>query len=95
MWELDCKESWTPKNWRFWTVVLAKTLGSPLDCKEIQPVRPKENQSWIFIGRTDAEAEAPIFQPSDPKKQLTEKTLMLRKMDGKRREGGAEDDMIR
>ena len=76
-------------------MVLEKTRESPLDCKAIKPVNPKGNQSWIFIGRTDAEAEAPIFQPSDPKKQLTEKTLMLRKMDGKRREGGAEDDMIR
>ena len=75
--------------------LLEKTLESLLDCKEIQPIHPKGNESWIFIGRTDAEAEAPIFQPSDPKKQLTEKTLMLRKMDGKRREGGAEDDMIR
>ena len=61
MWELDHKESWAPKNWCFWTVVLEKTLGSPLDCKEIQPVHPKGNQSWIFIGRTDAEPEAPIF----------------------------------
>ena len=57
MWELDCKESWAPKNWCFWTVVLEKTLESPLDCKEIQPVYPKGNKSWIFIGRTDAEAE--------------------------------------
>ena len=60
MWELDYKESWVPKNWCFWTVVLEKTLESPLDRKEIQPVYPKENQSWIFIGRTDAEAETPI-----------------------------------
>ena len=58
MWELDCEESWVPKNWCFWTVVL-ETLESPLDCKEIQPVHPKGNQSWIFIGRTDAEAETP------------------------------------
>ena len=57
MWELDYKESWAPKNWCFWTVVLEKTLKNPLDCKEIQPVHPKGNQSWIFIGRTDAEAE--------------------------------------
>ena len=63
MWELDCEESWVPKNWCFWTVVLEKTLESPLDCKEIQPVNPKGNQSWIFIGRTDAEAEAPILWP--------------------------------
>ena len=61
MWELDHKESWVPKNWCFWTVVLEKTLESPLDCKEIKPVNPKGNQSWIFIGRTDVEAEAPIL----------------------------------
>ena len=61
MWELDYKESWAPKNWCFWTVVLEKTLESPLDCKEIQPVRPKGDQSWVFIGRTDAEAEFPIL----------------------------------
>ena len=65
MWELDCEESWAPKNWCFWTVVLEKTLESPLDYKEIQPVHPKGNQSWIFIGRTDAEAETPIFWPPD------------------------------
>ena len=67
MWELDYKESWAPKNWCFWTVVLEKTLESPLDCKEIQPVRPKGDQSWIFIGRTDAEAETPILWPPDVK----------------------------
>ena len=67
MWELDCKESWVPKNWCFWTVVLEKTLERPLDCKEIQPVHPKGNQSWIFIGRTDAEAETPILWPTDAK----------------------------
>ena len=60
MWELACKESWAPKNWYFWTVVLEKALESPLDCQEIQPVHPKGNQSWIFTGRTDAEAEARI-----------------------------------
>ena len=68
MWELDYKESWAPKNWSFWTVVL-KTLESPLDCKEIQPVHPKD-QSWIFIGRTDAEAEAPILWPPNVKSWL-------------------------
>ena len=67
MWEWDYKESWVLKNWCFWTVVLEKTLESPLDCKEIQPVHPKGNQSWIFIGRTEAEAETPIFWPSDAK----------------------------
>ena len=68
MWELDYKESWAWKNWCFWTVVLEKTLESPLDSKEIQLVHPKGNQSWIFIGRTDAEAEAPILWPPDAKK---------------------------
>ena len=67
MWELDYKESWAPKNWHFWTVVLEKTLESPLDWKEIQPVHPKGNQSWIFIGRTDAEAETLMFWPPDAK----------------------------
>ena len=70
MWELDLKESWAPKNWCFWTVVLEKALESPLDCKEIKPVNHKGNQSWIFIGRTDAETEAPILWPSDAKNWL-------------------------
>ena len=70
MWELDRKESWGLKNWCFWTVVLEKTLESPLDCKEIKPVHPKGNQSWIFIGRTDAEAGAPILWPPDAKMWL-------------------------
>ena len=61
MWELDCEESWAPKNWCFWTVVLEKTLESPLDCKEIQPVHPEGDKSWVLIGRTDAEAETPIL----------------------------------
>ena len=73
VWELDSKESWAPKNRCFWTVVLEKTLESPLDCKEIQPVHPKGNQSWIFSGRTDAEAEAPILWPPDAKNWLTGK----------------------
>ena len=67
MWELDYKESWASKNWCFWTVLLEKTLESPLDWKEIQPVHPKGNQSWIFIGRTDVEAETPILWPPDAK----------------------------
>ena len=67
MWELDYKETWALKNWYFWTVVLEKTLESPLDCKEIKPANPKGNQSWILIGRTDAEAEAPILWPPDVK----------------------------
>ena len=81
MWELDCKESWAPKSWCIWTVVLGKTLVSPLDCKEIQPVNPKGNQSWIFIGRTDAEAETPMMSRTDS----LEKTLMLGKIEGGRR----------
>ena len=70
MWELDHKENWALKNWWFWSVVLVKTLESPLDCKEIQPVHPKGKQSWIFIGRTDAEAETPILWPPDAKNWL-------------------------
>ena len=70
MWELDYKESWAPKNWCSWTVVLEKTLESPLDDKEIEPVHPKGNQFWIFIGRTDAEAETPILWPPDMKNWL-------------------------
>ena len=67
MWELDYKKSWVLKNWCFWIVVLEKTFESPLDCKEIQPVHPKWDQSWVFIGRTDVEAETPILWPPDPK----------------------------
>ena len=70
MWELDHKESWAPKNWCFWTVVLEKTLESPLDCKKIKPINPKGNQSWVFIGRTDGEAETPILWPPDAKSWL-------------------------
>ena len=70
MWELDCEESWAQKNWCFWTVVLEKTLESPLDCKEIQPLHPKGDQSWVFIGRTDVEAETPILWPPDAKSWL-------------------------
>ena len=73
MWELDYKDSWAPKNSCFWTVVLEKTLESPLDSKKIKPVSPKRNQSWIFIGRTDAEAETPILWPPDVKNWLTGK----------------------
>ena len=70
MWEMDYKENWAPKNWCFWTMVLKKTLESPLDCKEIQPVHPKGNHTWIFIGRTDAEAETLILWPPDVKNWL-------------------------
>ena len=87
MWELDYKENWVPKNWCFWSVVLEKSLESPLDCKEIQPVHPKGDQSWIFIGRTDAEAETLVLWPPDVKSWLTLKTLMLGKIVGRRRRG--------
>ena len=86
IWELDHKESWVPQNWCFWTVVLEKTLESPSDWKEIKPVNPTWNQSWIFIGRTDAEAETLILWPPDVKNWL-EKTLMLQKIEGRRRRG--------
>ena len=85
--ELNYEESWAPKNWCFWTVVLEKTLESPLDCKEIKPMNPIGNQSWIFIGRTDAEAEAAILWPPDAKSQLIRKDPMLGKMEGWRRRG--------
>ena len=67
MWELDCEESWVPKNWCFWTVVLKKTLESPLDCKKTQPIHPKGDQFWVFFGRTDVEAETPILWPPEAK----------------------------
>ena len=87
MWELDYKESWALKNWCFWTVVLEKTLESPLDCKEIQPVHPKRDQSWVFTARTDVEAETPILWPPDVKSWLIWNTLMLGKIEGRRRRG--------
>ena len=94
MWELDHEESWAPKNWGFWTVVLEKTLESPLDCKEIQPVHPKGNQSWIFIGRTDAECETPIFWPPDVNNWLIWKDPDSGK-DWRREETGmTEDEMV-
>ena len=87
MWELDYKETWALKNWCFWCVVLEKTLESPLDCKKIQPVHPKGDQCWVFIGRTDAEAETPVHWPPDAKNWLIWKTLMLGKIEGRRRKG--------
>ena len=87
MWELDCEESWVLKNWCFWAVVLEKTLESPLDCKEIQPVHPKGDQSWAFFGRTDAKAETPVLWPPHAKIDSLEKTLMLRGIGGRRRRG--------
>ena len=84
MWELDYKESWALKDWCFWTVVLEKTLESPLNCKKIEPVTPKGNQSWIFIGRTAAEAEIPILWPLMQRTDSLEKTLILGKSEGRR-----------
>ena len=94
MWELDYKESWVQKNWCFWTSVLEKTLESPLDCKEIQPVHTKGNQSWIFTGRTDAEAEAPILWPSDAKNWLFWKDPDAEKDWGWEEQGTTEDEMV-
>ena len=94
MWELDHKERCTPNNWCFWTVVLERTLESPLDCKEIQPVHPKRNQSWKFIGKTDAEAQTPILWPLDAKNWLIGKDPDAGK-DWKQEEKGiTEDEMV-
>ena len=94
MWELDYKESWAPKNWCFWTAVLEKTVQSPLDCKEIQPVHPKGNQSWIFIGRTDAEAETPILWPLDANNWLNGKDPDAGKDWRWEEKGTTEDEMV-
>ena len=94
MWELDCKESWALKNWCFWTVVLEKTLESPLDCKKIQLVHPKGDQSWIFIGRSDSEAEAPIHWPPDVKNWLTWKDPDAGKDWRQEVKGMTEDEMV-
>ena len=93
MWELDYKESWVLKNWYFWTMVLEKTLESPLDCKGIQAVHPKGNQSWISSGRTDAEGETPILWPPDTKNLLIWKDLDAGK-DWRWEEKGTEDKMV-
>ena len=92
--ELDHKKNWGPKNCYFWTVVLEKTLESPLDSKEIKAVNPKGNQSWIFIGRTDAEAEAPVFWPPDVKKWLIGKDPDAGKDRRKEEKGTMEDEMV-
>ena len=94
MWGLDYKESWVLKNWCFWTVVLAKALESPLDCRDIQPVHPKGNQSWIFIGRTDAEAEAPILWPPDVKSWLIWKAPDAGKDWRQEDKGTTENEMV-
>ena len=93
MWELNYKESWAPKNWCFWSVVLEKTLESPLGCKKIQPVHPKGDQSWVFIGRTDAKAETPILWPSDAKNWLIWKDPDAGK-DWRQEMGTTEDKLV-
>ena len=93
MWELDCEESWVPKNWWFWTVVLEKTLESHLDCKEIQPVHSKEDQPWVFIGRTDAKAETPLLWPPHVKSWLIGKDSDARRDWGQEEKGTTEDEM--
>ena len=95
MWELDHKENWVSKNWWFWTVVLEETLESPLDCKEIQPLNSKGNQSWIFIGRTDVEAETPILWPPDAKNWLIGKDPDAGEDWEKKEKGMAEDEIVR
>ena len=94
MWELDYKENWAPKNWCFWSAVLENTLESPLACKEIQPVHPKGNQSWIFTGRTDAEAETAILWPPDAKNWFTGKDPDAGKDWGLEEKGMTEDEMV-
>ena len=93
MWKLDCEGSWVLKNWCFWTVVLEKTLESPLDCKEIQPVHSKGDQSWVFIGRTNTEAETPILWPPHAKSWLTGKDPDAGKDWGQEEKGTTEDEM--
>ena len=94
MWELDYKESWAQKNWCSWTVVLEKTLESPLDCKEIQPVNSKGNQSWVFIGRTNVEAETPILWPPDVKSWLIGKDSDAGRDWGQEEKGTTEEEMV-
>ena len=94
MWELDYKESWALKNWCFWTVVLEKTLESPLDCKEMQPVHPKGNHPWIHTGRTDGETEAPVLWPSDAKNWLIGKDADPRKDWRQKEKGVTKDEMF-
>ena len=94
MWELDYKESWAPKNWCFCTVVLEKTLESPLDCTEIQPLHPKGDQCWVFIGRTDVEAETPILWPPDVKSWLIRKYPDAGRDWGQEEKGTTEDEMV-
>ena len=94
MWELDCEESWVMKNWCFWTMMLEKTLENPLDCKEIQPVHSKGDQSWVLIGRTDAEAEIPILWTSDVKNWLIWKDPDAGKDWEEEEKGMTDDDSV-
>ena len=94
MWELEYKESWVLKNWCFWTVVLEKTLESPLDYKEVQRVHPKGDQSWVFIGRTDIEAETPILWPPDTESRLIWEDPDAGKDLGQEEKGMTEDEMV-
>ena len=94
MWALGCKESWVQKNWCFWTVVMEKTLESPLDCKEMQLVHPKRNQSWVFIGRTDVEAETAILWPPDAKSRFRWKDSDAGKDWGQKEKGTTDEEMV-
>jgi len=95
MWRLDCEESWAPKSWCFWTVVLEKTLESPLDCKKIQPVHSKGDQSWVFFGRTDAKAETPVLWPPHMKSWLIGKDSDAGRDWEQEEKGMTEDEMAR
>ena len=94
MWELDYKDSWVLTNWCFWTVILEKTLKSPLDCKEIQPVHPKGDQSWVFLGRTDVEAETPVLWPPDAESWLIWKDADAGRDWGQKEKGTMTDEMV-
>ena len=93
MWELDCEEGWTPKNWCFWSVVLEKTLESPLDCKKIQPVHSEGDQPWVFFGRNDAKAETPVLWPPYAKSWLTGKDSDAGRDWGQEEKGTTEDEI--
>ena len=93
MWEVDCQKSWAPKNWCFWTMVVEKTLESPLDCKEIQPVHSEGDQPWVFFGRTDAKAETPVLWPLHAKSWLVGKDSDARRDWGQEEKGTTEDEM--
>ena len=94
MWDLDCEEGWATKNWCFWTVVLEKTFESPLDCKDIQWIHPKGDQSWVYIGRTDAEAETPIRWPLDEMSWLIWNDPDAGRDSGQEQKGTTQDEMV-